>query len=108
MHKYINGLDLTAMNECFAASIKYIAFHCQLVVLYCQAEKIMVNEGFEKSKEAWLDMIYYVRTHELEVQSVFDLHQFFSHFGRVNYSIKELCMDEKSTPAQRQNVYDFL
>ncbi len=85
MLKYIATLDLDSMNHCYAASIKYINFHCGLLIKQCTADKLTKHVGLQNAKEKWEELLNYVRLHEEEVQPVFDLHQYFTHLRQRMY-----------------------
>ena len=85
MLKYISTLDLDSMHECFAASIRYIKFHCGLLIKQCEADKFTKQVGVIEAKPKWEELLNYVRLHEEEVQPVFDLHQYFTHLRQRMY-----------------------
>ncbi len=88
MIDYIGTLDLDSMDECRRASINYTLFHCNLIIRQMAAEKITVenNNDVMPAENEWKELIHYVRSNELSVQSVFDLTQYFTHIAGRNYT----------------------
>ena len=85
MRQYIQGLKLDELDNCHAASIRYIFFHCGLLIKQCEADRFTKEVGFEKAKTKWEEVLNYVRRYEEDVQPVFDLHQYFTHIRQRMY-----------------------
>ncbi|MBE6704584.1 MAG: DUF4838 domain-containing protein [Ruminococcaceae bacterium] len=82
MIEYINALDIDEMDECRRASIKYVLFHCNLLIRQMEAEKATYAYGdIDGAEKEWKELIHYARVNEMSVQPVFDLQLYFTHLG---------------------------
>ncbi len=105
MLKYIASLDLDGMHECFDASIRYIKFHCGLLIKQCEADKLTKQVGVIAAKPKWEELLNYVRLHEEEVQPVFDLHQYFTHLRQRMYpEIQQWFNDDYNEKGTQINI----
>ncbi len=104
MAEYIKTLDLNSMNPCAAASIKYINFHCGLVIRHSEAESAFLKDGYKASEDKWIELFNYVRVHELEVQPVFDLQQYFMHFTRLTHDVMPLFEDVRNDTLAAEQI----
>ncbi len=83
MKEYIGTLDLDAMDECHSASIKYVLFHCDLIIKQMLAEKITTENGGNQvpAEKEYKDLFHYVRENEMSVYYGFDQFVYFHSLG---------------------------
>jgi hypothetical protein len=88
MKEYIGKLDLDDMDECHRASIKYVLFHCEIIIRQMKAEKVTCANGgsIDAAEKEWKELIHYGRANEMDFYYEFDLYQYFIHIGGRAYS----------------------
>jgi len=89
MKEYIGTLDLNGMEECHSSSIKYVLFHCDLIIKQMTAEKVTIENGgnIDAAEKEWKDLIHYARANEMTIYYGFDVYQYFLHMGaRTGYN----------------------
>jgi len=79
MAQYIASLPLEKLSPCHASSIRYVLFHCRMLILQMAAEKITAKSGPVSAETEWKALFDFIRKNEPEVQPVFDLQQFILH-----------------------------
>ena len=88
MKEYIGTLNLDGMEECHSASIKYVLFHCDLIIKQMTAEKVTAENGsnIDAAEQEWKDLIHYARVNEMSIYFGFDIYLYFLHLGARAYN----------------------